>query len=62
VLARMKELEALQDVLHGAKATFLFGKGDLVEQVRSLTGGDGSLSASDGSAGGNRGPGESADA
>jgi hypothetical protein len=30
-------LEALQEVLKGAKATFLFGKGDLIEQVRSLT-------------------------
>lgn len=37
-LARMKELEALTDVLKGTKATFLFGKGDLVEQMRSLTG------------------------
>lgn len=36
-LARMKELEALQDVLKGTKATFLFGRGDLIDQVRSLT-------------------------
>ncbi len=38
VLARMKELEALQEVLRGTKATFLLGRGDLVEQVRALTG------------------------
>lgn len=36
-LARMKELEALQDILAGAKATFLFGQTDLVQQLRSLT-------------------------
>ncbi len=36
-LARMRELEAIGDVLKGVKATFVLGKGDLVEQVRSLT-------------------------
>lgn len=36
-LARMRELEAIGDVLKGVKATFVFGKGDLVEQVRGLT-------------------------
>jgi regulator of protease activity HflC (stomatin/prohibitin superfamily) len=36
-LARMKELEALQEILAGTKATFLFGQTDLVRQVRSLT-------------------------
>jgi len=37
-LARMRELEAIGDVLKGVKATFVLGKGDLVEQVRSLIG------------------------
>jgi len=36
VLARMKELELLQEVLAGAKTTFVFGSGDLPTQVRSL--------------------------
>ncbi len=36
-LARMRELEAIGEVLKGVKATFVLGKGDLVEQVRSLT-------------------------
>ncbi|MEM1448391.1 MAG: slipin family protein [Planctomycetota bacterium] len=35
-LVRMKELEALQDILRGARATFHFTSGDLVDQVRSL--------------------------
>ena len=35
-LARMKELEALQDILRGAKTTFVLGRGDLVEQVGRL--------------------------
>ncbi len=35
-LARMKELEALQEILKGTKATFLLGRGDVAEQVRSL--------------------------
>ena len=36
-LARMKELEALTDILTGTNATFLFGSGDLLTQVRGLT-------------------------
>jgi regulator of protease activity HflC (stomatin/prohibitin superfamily) len=42
MLARMKELELLQSVLSGTKATFVFGgghgngSGDLLQQVRSL--------------------------
>ena len=39
-LTRMKELEALQDILAGAKATFVLGQGDMVEQVRQLVGKD----------------------
>lgn len=35
-LARMKELEALQDILAGAKMTFVLGQGDLFEQTRQL--------------------------
>ena len=36
VLQRMKELEALQDVLAGTNATFVLGGGDLLRQVQSL--------------------------
>ena len=36
VLARMKELEALQTILSGAKTTFVFGSGDLSAQIRQL--------------------------
>jgi regulator of protease activity HflC (stomatin/prohibitin superfamily) len=36
VLQRMKELEHLQEILAGTKATFVFGQGDLSEQVRGL--------------------------
>jgi regulator of protease activity HflC (stomatin/prohibitin superfamily) len=36
ILARMKELELLQEVLAGTKATFIFGDGDIAEQVRRL--------------------------
>ena len=36
VLARMKELEKLQDILAGAKTTFVFGAGELATQVRTL--------------------------
>lgn len=36
VLARMKELEALQAILANTKATFVFGSGDLTAQVKSL--------------------------
>ena len=40
VLARMKELEALRDILAGAKAHFVFGQSDLTEQVKRLIGQD----------------------
>ena len=40
VLARMKELEALTEILDGAKATFIFGQGEVTEQVRSLVADD----------------------
>jgi regulator of protease activity HflC (stomatin/prohibitin superfamily) len=36
MLARLKEMELLKEVLAGAKATFVFGNGDVAEQVRSL--------------------------
>ncbi len=36
VLARMKELEALQDILKGTEATFVLGSGDLAQQIGSL--------------------------
>jgi regulator of protease activity HflC (stomatin/prohibitin superfamily) len=35
-LARLKELELLKDVLAGARTTFVFGNGDIADQVRSL--------------------------
>lgn len=35
-LQRLKELEALKDVLAGTNATFVFGQTDLAEQVRGL--------------------------
>ncbi|MEM7227737.1 MAG: slipin family protein [Planctomycetota bacterium] len=35
-LTRMKELESLQDILRGSKATFVLGQGDMVEQVGRL--------------------------
>jgi regulator of protease activity HflC (stomatin/prohibitin superfamily) len=35
-LARLKELEMLQSILAGSKATFVFGAGDIAEQVRTL--------------------------
>ncbi len=38
MLARMKELEGLQEILSGAKTTFIFGSGELTDQVRSLVG------------------------
>jgi regulator of protease activity HflC (stomatin/prohibitin superfamily) len=38
ILARVKELELLQEMLAGAKATFVFGNGDIAEQVRRLVG------------------------
>ena len=36
MLARMKELEALQEILAGAKTTFVLGPGDVANQVRKL--------------------------
>ena len=36
VLARMKELEALQEILRGTDATFVLGAGDLSEQIGQL--------------------------
>jgi regulator of protease activity HflC (stomatin/prohibitin superfamily) len=36
VLARIRELELLKEVLAGTTATFVLGQGDLAEQVRSL--------------------------
>ena len=36
VLARMKEFEALTEMLTGAKTTFIFGQGEVGEQVRRL--------------------------
>jgi regulator of protease activity HflC (stomatin/prohibitin superfamily) len=36
VLARMRELEALQAILSGAKTTIVFGQGDLASQVKTL--------------------------
>jgi len=44
VLARMKELESLQEILRGAKTTFVLGQGDLMEQVRGLVGRNAALS------------------
>jgi len=35
-LARLKELEMLQQILAGTKATFVLGSGDLTQQVRTL--------------------------
>ena len=35
-LSRLKELEMLQEVLAGTKATFVLGQGDLTEQIRGL--------------------------
>ncbi|HEX8520842.1 MAG TPA: slipin family protein [Tepidisphaeraceae bacterium] len=35
-LQRLKELELLKDVLAGTKATFVFGQGDLHDQIRTL--------------------------
>ena len=36
ILARVKELELLKEVLAGTKATFVFSQGDLAEQVKKL--------------------------
>jgi regulator of protease activity HflC (stomatin/prohibitin superfamily) len=38
-LARLKELEALQEILKGTTATFVLGPGDVYQQVRSLVAG-----------------------
>ena len=38
VLARMKEYEAVAEIMAGTKATFVLGGGDLAEQVRRLVG------------------------
>ena len=38
-LARMKELEVLAEILRGTRSTFVFGSGDLSEQIRGLTAG-----------------------
>lgn len=35
-LAKMKELELLQDILRGSNATFVFGNAEIAEQIRSL--------------------------
>ncbi len=37
-LARMKELEQLTEILAGTRSTFVFGSGDMSEQVRGLVG------------------------
>ena len=39
ILLRMKELEALEAILEGSKSTFVFGPGDLVQQVKGLVAG-----------------------
>jgi len=36
ILARMKELELLQEILAGTKATFVFGDGDIAQRIRAL--------------------------
>lgn len=45
VLARLKEMELLQEILAGTKATFVLGSGDVVEQVRGLIRQDASANA-----------------
>jgi regulator of protease activity HflC (stomatin/prohibitin superfamily) len=37
LLARMKELEMVQEILAGAKATFVFGSGEIADHLRKLT-------------------------
>ena len=39
-LARLKELEMLQQILAGTKTTFVFGQGDLMQQVKVLMAGE----------------------
>jgi regulator of protease activity HflC (stomatin/prohibitin superfamily) len=41
-LARMKELEALQEILRGAKTTFVLGRGELADQIGRLAASDAS--------------------
>jgi regulator of protease activity HflC (stomatin/prohibitin superfamily) len=36
VLARLKELEMLQSMLAGAKTSFIFGQGDMLDNLRGL--------------------------
>jgi len=36
LLQRLKELELLKDVLAGTKATFVFGDGEISEQIKRL--------------------------
>jgi len=38
-LARLKELEMLEKILAGSKATFVFGQGDIGKQIKSLVAG-----------------------
>lgn len=38
ILARLKELEVLQEILAGTKATFVLGSGDLTRQIAGLIG------------------------
>ncbi len=49
VLARMKELEALEGILKGTKATFVLGSGDLSGQLKSLIASSDASSTEDGS-------------
>ncbi|MBL8880463.1 MAG: slipin family protein [Phycisphaerales bacterium] len=40
LLARMKELEAMKGLLHGAKLTLVLGQGDIANQLRTLVSGE----------------------
>ena len=40
VLARIKELEQLQEILAGTNTAFVFGRGDLAAHVRTLVDGE----------------------
>lgn len=40
LLARLKELEALQEILAGAQVTFVLGQGPITDQIRGLVAGD----------------------
>ena len=46
-LTRMKELEALQEILKGAKTTFVLGQGDMMGQVKGLIGKDAAMKPGD---------------